>query len=111
MAAISKNSGDGSGLHLSFVGRRTVDGGNRLVVKPKIHRELPAVMREMIERVTNHYIPRRLLHQLSSSQQLPLLHQVIVVGALQRLAALCDGVIECGRQLFPGLRLRRLWTS
>src|SRR5262249_18604738 len=110
MAANFTNSADGAALRLSFVGGRSVNCGNRLVVKPKIHREVSAMMRQVIEGVTDHDVARRLLQHVTSSEQLPVLRQMIVGGVLQRLAAFRDGIVERGRQFLASVRLWRAET-
>ena len=61
------------------------------------------MMGEVVERVGNHDITRRLLHEVASGEQFPVFHQVIVGGVLERFAALDDSIVESGDELFAAL--------
>ncbi len=53
---------------LLIVGGRAVDSWNRAVVQPQIHRQLAAMVREVVERIAQHDMPRLIQHDLPACE-------------------------------------------
>ena len=64
------------------VGRRTVDGGDRHVVHAQVHRQLAAMVGEVVDGIAQHDVPRLFRDGLTGDEQTPRFHQVLVVAAL-----------------------------
>ena len=90
---------------------RSVDRRDRLIGQSQVDRQLSAVMREMVEGVAKHDMPRLFHHHLAAGTQPPLRrHQEFVVGLRERFARLRKMSIERDHQLI-GRRLLVLTTS
>src|SRR5438477_5037185 len=85
-----------------LVGRGPVDRRHRGVVEPQVDRELPAMVREVHERVPDHDVTRVLAHDLPRDEQPPGFHEVLVCRPRERLARLGDAVVKRLKPLGPG---------
>src|SRR5688572_3609817 len=76
---------------LRIVGGRPVDRRDLLVAQPQVHRQLAAMMRQVIDGVAQHDVPRLVHDDLATGAQPPVRGvEVVVVRLQQRLTGLLD---------------------
>ncbi len=95
-------------LQMAFVGGGAVDGRNRLFVEAEVDGQLAAVMRQVGEHgVADDDVAGPVVHHAAVYQEAPVLHEVLVGGAGEGLAAFGDAGIEGAQQFRRAGRLRR----
>src|SRR5688500_11903081 len=69
---------------LRVVGGRPVDRRDLLVAQPQVHRQLAAMLREMIAGVAQHDVPRLVHDDLATGEKPPVRRVEVVVVRLQQ---------------------------
>src|ERR1700740_2426747 len=89
-----------------IVGGWSRDRGNGQIVHAQIDGQLAAMVRQVIDRIAHHDVPRVLRDGFARNEQPPGRHQVIVVGLLQRGTGGPYAVLHRLQQLRVGAEIR-----